>query len=49
MSQSNQSFQQKLEHRLCPSGMAFLLSTQLKRKAALREKLYGQTDVVEGL
>lgn len=50
MSQSNQPFQQKLEHCLCPPGDGvFTVNTAKERKAALREKLYGQTEGVEGL
>jgi len=50
MSQEIQAFNSKVEHRLCaPGDGVFTVNTAKERKAALRNKLYGQTENVDTL
>lgn len=50
MSDSKAKFHQKIENCLCPPGDGvFTVNTAKERKAALREKLYGQTENIEPL
>lgn len=50
MSDSKVKFHQKIENCLCPPGDGvFTVNTAKERKAALREKLYGQTENIEPL
>ncbi len=50
MSQEIQAFNSKVEHCLCaPGDGVFTVNTAKERKAALRNKLYGQTENVDTL